>query len=53
MIKLRSLRVLRELKSVFVYQGTLVSLRLPRTVVSLRQPRYSGQPQAPVTLGQS
>ena len=33
-----------ELKSVLGFQGTLVRLRLPRTGVSLRPPRYSGQP---------
>ena len=32
-----------ELKSVLGYKGTLVSLRLLRTGVSLRLPRYSGQ----------
>ena len=34
-----------ELKSVAGYQGTLVSLRLSRTGVSLLLPRYSGQPE--------
>ena len=33
-----------ELKSVLGFQGTLVRLRLPRTGVSLRPPRYSCQP---------
>ena len=33
-----------KLKSVFVYQGTLISLRLHITVVGLQLPRYSGQP---------
>ena len=33
-----------EQKSVLGYQGTLVSLRLHGTGVSLRLPRYSGEP---------
>ena len=33
-----------ERKSVLGYQGTLVSLRLHGTGVSLRLPRYSGEP---------
>ena len=33
-----------ELKSGLGYQGTLVSLSLPKTGASLRLPRYSGQP---------
>jgi hypothetical protein len=39
-------------ESVLGYQGTLVSLRLPRNWVCLRLKRYSGQPKATLNWGQ-
>jgi hypothetical protein len=42
---IKCVQVMGKIKSVLGYQETLFCVRLPRTGVSLRLPRYRGQPK--------